>query len=85
MSFQKELEEKTKKSRKLENKRDDLEMYGHRNGIRIHGIPENQEEDTDKLVINLAKEIRADIPSTALGRNHRVGRKSDNRPRAVNR
>ena len=33
---------------------DDLEQYGRRNPLRIHGIPEtegDEKEDTDKLVI----------------------------------
>ena len=81
--FEKELDERDRKIAELENKIDDLEMYGRRNGIRIHGIPENQGESTDKLVMQLAQDIGADIPSSALGRSHRVGRKSDTGPRAI--
>ena len=58
-------------------------MYGRRNGIRIHGIPENEGEKTDEIVIKLAQDMGANIPSSALGRSHRVGRKNNNRPRAI--
>ena len=82
-SFEKELEERDQKIAELENKIDDLEMYGRRNGIRIHGIPENEGEKTDEIVIKLAQDMGANIPSSALGRSHRVGRKNNNRPRAI--
>ena len=82
-SFEKELEERDQKIAELENKIDDLEMYGRRNGIRIHGIPENEGEKTDEIVMKLAQDIGANIPSSALGRSHRVGRKNNNRPRAI--
>ena len=82
-SFEKELEEKDRKIEELDNRLDDLEMYGRRNGIRIHGIPENQGEDTDAIVLKLAEEMGTEIPSTALGRSHRVGRKSDTKPRVI--
>ena len=82
-SFEKELEERDQKIAELENKIDDLEMYGRRNGIRIHGIPENEGEKTDEIVMKLAQDMGANIPSSALGRSHRVGRKNNNRPRAI--
>ena len=98
-SFKQELDEKDKEIRdlrtELENKTDDLEMYGRRNGVRIHGIPEAEGENTDEIFHKLVDDIKAmhvsddsdapqdDIPRTALGRSHRVGKKGGDNPRAI--
>ena len=68
---------------KLESKIEALEMYGRRNGIRIHGVKEEEKENTDKIVLKLAKELGAKIPTDALGRSHRVGPKNGSKPRAI--
>ena len=81
--FEAELEVRDRKIAELEDRIDDLEMYGRRIGIRIHGIAETEHENTDDIVMNLADEIGADIPRIALGRSHRVGRKGDDKPRAI--
>ena len=62
---------------------DALEMYGRRNGVRIFGIEESEGENTDKIVLDTAKKVGADIPTFALGRSHRVGRAHGDRPRAI--
>ena len=67
----------------LENKVEQLEMYGRRNGVRIYGIDEEKGENTDQLVLNLAHSIGADIPKFALGRSHRVGRPNNKGHRAI--
>ena len=68
---------------KLESEIEALEMYGRRNGITIHGVKEELNENTDKIVLKLAKELKAEIPTEALGRSHRVGPKSGSKPRAI--
>ncbi len=65
---------------------DELEQYSRRNALRIwFPQPEIQGEDTDKLVLDFAKEIEVDLQPTEIGRSHRVGPPNKNRtkPRAV--
>lgn len=68
---------------KLEQQIEELEMYGRRNGVRIHGIPESTDELTDNIVLKIAKDIGADIPKFAIGRSHRVGRPNSSYPRPI--
>ena len=89
-SFKEELNDLKEKGKQrddtiqeLEAKVEGLEMYGRRNGIRIHGIPESTYENTDKIVLELASDIGADVPGVALGRSHRVGRKVHGKTRAI--
>ena len=70
----------------LEEKTDDLEQYSRRNTVRIRGIPEALNEDTDGLVKDVAAR-KLDVQLTKHGfvRSHRVGRKSEEKdtPRDV--
>lgn len=68
------LDESNKKVKELEGKVDELEMYGRRNGIRLHGIQQQQGEDTDNIVMTIARKIGANIPEHGLGRSHRIKR-----------
>ena len=74
---------KDQKIQELEERLEGLEMYGRRNGVRIHGIPEKLGENTDEIVINLAKKVGANIPDFALGRSHRVGPKDSTKKRPI--
>ena len=77
------VSEKDLKIQELEDRLEGLEMYGRRNGVRIHGIPEKIGESTDEIVLNLAKKVGADIPEFALGRSHRVGPKASGKTRPI--
>ena len=77
------IKERDEKIQDLEAMVEGLEMYGRRNRIRIQGIPESANKSTDKIVMELASDIGADIPGVALGRSHRMGRKGTVRPRAI--
>lgn len=59
---------------KLELENDALEQYGRRNILRISGIPEQNDEDTDDIVLQLASDL--DVPMTKhdIDRSHRVGK-----------
>ena len=57
----------------LRAKVDDLEQYTRRNSVRIMGIPETSNEDTDKITIAIAKKIGAEIYIDQIDRSHRVG------------
>ena len=78
-----EIAKRDVKIDELKQRTEELEMYGRRNGIRIYGLKESPNENTDKLVLQLAKDIKANISDDALGRSHRVGPKNDNMPRPI--
>ena len=70
----------------LEEKTDDLEHYSRRNTVRIRGIPEALNEDTDGLVKDVAtRKLDVQLTKHDFVRSHRVGRKSEEKdtPRDV--
>ena len=82
-TLKQKIRERDDRIQALEAKVEGLEMYGRRNGIRIHGIPETAGENTDSIVMGIAEEIEAGIPETALGRSHRLGRKVKGQTRPI--
>ena len=72
------LEEKvlglTEKVDKLSSLVDRQEQYSRRNCILIHGVKENQNEDTNEVVINKIKSaMDLDISPGDIDRTHRIG------------
>ncbi|XP_052130284.1 uncharacterized protein LOC127751197 [Frankliniella occidentalis] len=82
-----ELTEKDTKIKLLEssvhNKCDELEQYGRRNNIRIFGVPEANSENTDDLVIDVARKINVTLEKWNIDRSHRVGKAGGDRPRPI--
>ena len=81
------LEEKvlglTEKVDKMSSLVDRQEQYSRRNCILIHGVKENQNEDTNEVVINKIKSaMDLDISPGDIDRTHRIGvsTKGKNRP-----
>lgn len=64
---------------KLELDNDSLEQYGRRNILRISGIPEKPNEETDDMVLQLAGELNVPMSKYDIDRSHRVGRVDDGR------
>ena len=65
---------------------DDLEQYSRRNCLVLHGIPEGQRENTDKIVLEtINSKLNVKLEATDLDRTHRIGKHSptSNRPRAI--
>jgi hypothetical protein len=70
----------------MELKYDRLEQYGRRNSIRIRGIqePDNTNtEITDAEVIKLATQLQVPITQSDINRSHRVGIKRDQQSRDI--
>ena len=63
-----------KRVKKLETAMDDAEQYSRRNCLRISNVPEDASEDTDKLVIDVARAVHADISQSDIDRSHRLGK-----------
>ena len=51
---------------------DRLEQYGRRESIRIHGVEEKSGENTNEIVVELAKDIGVDITEAAILASHRL-------------
>ena len=58
----------------VEYESDNLEQYSRRNSLRISGIPEEPDENTDQRVIQLAGGLGIDISPNDIDRSHRVGK-----------
>lgn len=51
-----------------------LEQYSRRNCLRVTGIPENQNEDTDNIILRLAEEkLHTPLSLQDIDRSHRIG------------
>lgn len=62
---------------KLQHRTDDLEQYQRRTNLRVFGIPEKPNEDTDQLVLEVFKSnLKLDTMTVEqIQRSHRVGKK----------
>ena len=69
-----------KKVIKLQRDVDDGEQYSRRNSVRISGVGESGEEDTDSIIKNIARDLDADITLNDTDRSHRVGKSRNGRP-----
>lgn len=75
----------TSKVASLEKQIDQDEQYSRRNCLRISGLKEEANEDTDALVMSIASTIGSEIQIADIDRSHRVGspRQQRDRPRDV--
>ena len=54
------------------------EQYSRRNFLYIHSLKENEEKDTDKVVIEFfEKEIKEKLSANDIDRSHRLGKKTN--------
>ena len=59
----------------LEKKSDDSEQYSSRNCLLVHGVKEEEHENTDNIVLNVIKEHRdIELSVKDLDRSHRIGK-----------
>ena len=69
---------------RLSQEVDDLEQYTRRTNVRIYGVAEQPEENTENLAIDFFKsELNVDVASNDISRSHRVGKKSGAKPRPI--
>ena len=86
----KELEETidilTEKNKSLTSDVDELEQYSRRNCLLLHGVQENENENTDDIVLKtMSEELDIEIKENDLDRTHRIGNRNrkDGKPRAI--
>ena len=59
----------------LEKKSDDSEQNSCRNCLLVHGVEEQEQENTDNIVLNVIKEhLDIELSVKDLGRSHRIGK-----------
>ena len=59
----------------LEKRSDDSEQYSCRNCLLVHGIEEQEQENTDNIVLNVIKEdLDIKLSVKDLDRSHRIGK-----------
>ena len=77
-----QLDKKEQRITELEKKFEKLEQVNRKNNLIIHGIPETDNENNKKQVIDFAKEqLKLDIEPTEISEAYRVGKKdSKNKP-----
>ena len=64
----------------VEERCDDLEQYSRRNTVRIRGVAEAQNENTDCVVKELAtRKLSIQISDSDVVRSHRVGERAEDR------
>ena len=61
------------------------EQYSRRNCLLIHGMKENEKEDTEEVVIEFfEKEMKEKLSANDIDRSHRFGKKhTGSRPRPI--
>ena len=63
----------TERSKVLEESIDQQVQYSRRNCLLIHGVEENSNEDTDKLVLNIINnDLGIDLTEVAIDRTNRI-------------
>ena len=61
---------------------DDLEQYTRKFNLEIYGIPEESEEDTEQIILDLAKCLNVDLVLEDVDISHRV-KKGNIQPRPI--
>ena len=68
---------------KLSEQVNDLEQYSRRQCLNFSGIPEQQNENTDKLIIEIAKAAGVNVKPDDIDVSHRIGKPKAGKPRAI--
>lgn len=64
---------------------DRLEQYSRRDNIRVRGIPQKESEDTDQIIIDLAKECGITMSKQDISTSHRTQNKTGAPPTIIAR
>lgn len=67
----------------LEAQMDASEQYSRRNSLRISGIPETANEDTDQVVLHVAETVGVNILPSEIDRSHRLGKPGNRQTRDI--
>ena len=83
-SLRKRVDEETSKRETAERQLNDLEQYTRRNSIRLFGIEEQANEDTDQIAVDLAnRKLGFQLTKRDIDRSHRVQQKDQTKPKPI--
>ena len=60
----------------LEQNQDAADQYSRRNSLRVSGVKEVPGENTDNIILDMARALGADLTLSEIDRSHRVGPKT---------
>ena len=84
MSLKESADAETAAREVTEKQLNDLEQYTRRNSIRIFGIREQSNEDTDQIVVDLANEkLGFQLTKRDIDHSHRVQQKDPRKPKPI--
>ncbi|XP_026290254.1 uncharacterized protein LOC113214941 [Frankliniella occidentalis] len=61
----------------------EIQQYQRRNNLIISGIPETTNEDVFQRLFDMAAALKVDLLASDIDAAHRIGKKTDTRPRRV--
>lgn len=67
----------------LESRIEDMEQYSRRTCLNISGVQEQDNEDTDKIILQLAKEMDVPLQPSEISRSHRLPNSRSKKPRGI--
>ena len=80
----KEDNEKLKTSvSRLEGEAEAAEQYSRRNCIRVSGVRETVNENTDEIVLDMSRALSLELNISEIDRSHRIGRRTESKPRDI--
>ncbi|MEW8545707.1 MAG: hypothetical protein AB2693_19470 [Candidatus Thiodiazotropha sp.] len=79
LELQNENRSLTSRVTALESQVDQAEQYSRRNCLRISGIQETNNENTDEIVLKVASDIGSSVQLPDIDRSHRIGNPNRNR------
>ena len=80
MALRRENESLKIRVQKLESAADNAEQYSRRNCLRVSGVRENGNENTDELILEMARLMNLDLSLQEIDRSHRVGKPNAAKP-----
>lgn len=82
-SLKEENETLRERIHNLETRVEDLEQYSRRTCLKVSGVPEDKEEDTDKIILNIANDIGVNLKPEEINRSHRLPNSKNRSPRDI--
>ena len=83
MALRRENESLKMRVQKLESASDNAEQYSRRNCLRVSGVRENSNENTDELILERTRSMNIDLSLQEIDRSHRVGKPNAAKPRDI--
>ena len=82
--FKKRIDDVASKAESLADQQNNLEQYSRRNCLRVSGVNEDANEDTDTIIMTLAREkLGTPLSLSDIDRSHRIGQPASTKKRPI--